>query len=75
MATKARIALREFQDAARTMELAEAAINILERLSTSEASAAIRALKRGQQKQLRLLDAAAAKLGAPYPAPQQDQQP
>lgn len=59
--------LHKYHRAAMCMELQEAAIVMLERVSSSEASQAIRTLKRGQQRQLKLLDAAAAKLGAPYP--------
>ena len=67
-ASKQRERLRAYQAAARNIELAEAAIGILERVDTFEARTAINTLKRGQNKQLKLLDASAAKLGAPYGA-------
>ncbi len=60
--------LQDYTRAARQIELAEVAINVLEGMDTREALRAIGVLKRGQQKQLKLLDAAAAKLGAPYGA-------
>jgi hypothetical protein len=60
--------LLDYTVAAKNLELSEVAINVLEGVNTSESRIAIRALKRGQQKQLKLLDAAAEKLGAPYGA-------
>ena len=60
--------LMEYTKAARNLELNEAAINLIEGLGTRESGAAVKVLKRGQQRQLKLLDAAAAKLGAPYGA-------
>lgn len=65
---KQRQHLRDYTTAARNIELNEAAIRVLESLITRESEAAIKVLKRGQQRQLKLLDAAAAKLGAPYGA-------
>jgi hypothetical protein len=60
--------LLDYAVAAKNLELSEVAIKVLEGVNTSESRIAIRALKRGQQKQLNLLDAAAEKLGAPYGA-------
>jgi hypothetical protein len=60
--------LNDYTQAARNIELNEAAIKLLGDLITMEAASAIKVLKRGQQRQLKLLDAAAAKLGAPYGA-------
>jgi len=54
--------------AARQIELAGVAIRVLEGMNTREAVQAIRILERGQQVQLKRLDAAAEKLGAPYGA-------
>lgn len=56
--------LDEHQRAQRDIELTEVAINILER--TSNSSAVIRTLRKKQYSYLKKLDAAAAKLGAPY---------
>ncbi len=64
---KLRRHLNDFQDAARQIELAQVAIDVMEKMNTRAATAAIRILKRGQQPLLKRLDAAAAKLGAPYP--------
>lgn len=66
---KQREHLQTYTAAARALELHEVAINVLEGANTTEAARAITILKRAQHRQLRLLDAAAAKLGAPYPAP------
>lgn len=60
--------LREYTDAARHIEVSHVAITALESLHSPEALQAMRVLKRGQQRQLRLLDSAAAKLGAPFGA-------
>lgn len=60
--------LREYTDAMRHMEVSQVAIAALEPLHSREAMQAVRVLKRGQQRQLKLADAAAAKLGAPYGA-------
>lgn len=56
--------LNDYKAANRDLELTEAAIKILERVST--AGSVVATLKRKQQIHLRRLDAAAAKLGAPY---------
>lgn len=60
--------LRDYTQAYRDIEIFGAAITLLENLPASEAATAIRVLRRGQQRQLKSLDAAAAKLGAPYGA-------
>lgn len=60
--------LRTYTIAARQLELAGVAINVLEGMNTREAAQAIKTLQRGQQVQLKRLDDAAAKLGAPYGA-------
>ena len=65
---KQRQHLRDYTQAHRHIETFGAAITLLENMLASEAATAIRVLKRGQQRQLKLLDAAAAKLGAPYGA-------
>lgn len=61
-------ALHRYTAATRALELSGAAIRILERLDTQEAKSAVDTLLRGQQRQLKLLDKAAADLGAPYGA-------
>lgn len=58
--------LAEHARASKDIELTEAAINILERVKGCEG--VITTLKKKQQIQLRRIDAAAAKLGAPYGA-------
>jgi hypothetical protein len=65
---KQREHLRAYTAAARALELHEVAIIVLDGANTTEAQRAVTILKRAQQRQLRLLDAAASKLGAPYPA-------
>jgi hypothetical protein len=65
---KQREHLRAYTLAARQIELAGVAIGVLEGMNTREASQAIKTLQRGQQRQLKLLDAAAERLGAPYGA-------
>lgn len=60
--------LEAYTDAARQIELAGVAINVLEGMNSREAAAAISVLTRGQQRHLKRLDAAAAALGAPYPS-------
>ena len=65
-AKKQRQHLREYTDAARQLELAGAAIMILELMNTLAAAKAIKTLQFGQQQQLRNLDNAAENLGAPY---------
>lgn len=64
---KQRESLRAYTAAARALELHETAMAVLETAGTKEAARAIAVLRRAQQRQLKLLDAAAAKLGAPYP--------
>lgn len=59
--------LNDYTTAARVIEISGAAIVMLEQLGTTEAMQACRALHRGNRRQLKLLDAAAARLGAPYP--------
>ena len=59
--------LNDYTQAAREIELMGAAVTLLENLLMQESAQAIRVLKRGQQRALKHLDAAAAKLGAPYP--------
>ena len=59
--------LMEYASASRNIELAHAATLLLECMNAPEASKAIAILQRCQQKQLVKLDAAAKKLGAPYP--------
>jgi hypothetical protein len=65
---KQRKHLRDYAQAFRNMERADAAIHVLEGMNTKAASAAIKRLADDQQRLLRLQDAAAAKLGAPYGA-------
>ena len=60
--------LEAYTWAARNIELTGAAIVILEGVDGNEARTAIRVLMRSQQRHLKRLDAAAAKLGAPYGA-------
>jgi ATPase subunit of ABC transporter with duplicated ATPase domains len=62
-----RLLLNVYTEAARNIELTQVAIVVLEGVNTIAAQTAIRTLKGGQRKQLKLMDAAAAKLGAPYP--------
>lgn len=59
--------LRNYTDAAREIELAGVAIDIIEKMRSRESLVAIRALMRAQQRHLKKLDNAAIKLGAPYP--------
>jgi hypothetical protein len=59
--------LDEYSKAARDIEISEAAITVLAACSHRAARVAVAALKNGQQGCLRRLDAAAARLGAPYP--------
>jgi hypothetical protein len=58
--------LNQYKTALRQIELAGVAITVMEGMNTKEAIMAIRALKRGQGLQVRILDEAAEKLGAPY---------
>jgi hypothetical protein len=59
--------LDEFSTAFRDIEFAEACIETLERLSGATPRRCIKQLKHYQQQALRRMDAAAEKLGAPYP--------
>ncbi|MEY2875854.1 MAG: hypothetical protein RLZZ373_3225 [Pseudomonadota bacterium] len=63
--TPQRKALDDHKTACRDIELTEAAITLLERVTGSQR--AVAALKRSQHRHLARLDAAAEKLGAPYP--------
>lgn len=65
---KQRQHLQAYTNAARQIELAGAAIKILEGMNTRAAGKAIKTLQYGQQQQLRNLDKSAANLGAPYAA-------
>lgn len=56
--------LTQYNRAVRNLEIAHAAIIMLEGMNTLEASQAIKTLQRGQQKQLKVLDAAAAAIAA-----------
>ena len=67
-AKKRRQYLSEYTDAAREIELAGVAIKVLEGLRSAEGARCIKLLESMQQRQIRLLDAAAANLGAPYGA-------
>ena len=58
--------LSAYSAAHRDIELTEAAINLLEKVSNAQT--VISALKKKQHAHLRRLDAAAEKLGAPYGA-------
>lgn len=58
--------LNDYTDACRDIELTEAAIGILE--SVTGAAGVVATLRRKQRSHLRRIDAAAAKLGAPYGA-------
>jgi hypothetical protein len=59
--------LESYTDAAREIELAGVAIRVLEGLRSAEGARCIKLLEAMQRRQIPLLDAAAAKLGAPYP--------
>lgn len=67
MANKKRDHLNDYTDAAREIEIAGVAIKALECMRSVEAARAIKMLHVAQQRHLKRLDAAAAKLGAPYP--------
>lgn len=58
--------LNDYSAALRDIELTEAAINLLEKVTGSQR--VIATLKKSQHKHLSRLDAAAEKLGAPYGA-------
>lgn len=60
--------LIEFQHAAREIELAGVCIDVLEGLRDPVGERCIKALKSSQGRQLKRLDRAAEKLGAPYGA-------
>lgn len=60
--------LNEFTEAHTQIELAEQAINTLERMSGNQPIRMIASLKYLQQRALKRMDAAAEKLGAPYGA-------
>jgi hypothetical protein len=59
--------LDDYTTAARNIELAGAAINVLEMMNGAVALRCINALNADQQRWLTKLDAAADRLGAPYP--------
>lgn len=59
--------LNDYTDAAREIELAGVAIKVLEGLRSAEGARCIKLLEGMQRRQIPLMDAAAAKLGAPYP--------
>lgn len=59
--------LNQYTAAARNIELTAVAIEVLEQVGTNEAQRAIKILKSSQGAELKKLDAAAGKLGAPYP--------
>jgi len=59
--------LNAYTTAVRDLELTDTAIEILERVTGVASQRCIKALKAEQQRHLKRLDVAAAKLGAPYP--------
>jgi len=59
--------LDDYSSAHTDLDLTDAAINLLERVNGTARIVSL--LKKSQQKHLAKLDAAAEKLGAPYPAP------
>lgn len=59
--------LNRYTTTARDMELTDAAIDLLERVSGHAAQQCIQKLKASQLRHLTKLDYAAARLGAPYP--------
>ena len=65
-ATARRKLLNAYTDACRQIELAQVCIDVLERMRGAVATHCIHRLKAEQQRALKLLDANAAKLGAPY---------
>jgi hypothetical protein len=67
--------LTEYNDAARQIELAQVCINVLEAMRGNAATRCIRTLKAEQQRALTKMDAAANRLGAPYPTPTRDFEP
>lgn len=60
--------LREYTEAARQIELGGVAIGVLEKMRGKTPARLIKSLEYEQQRALKRLDAAAAKLGAPYRA-------
>lgn len=66
-ATAKRKILNEYTDAARRLELSGVAVDVLERVGGVTAQRCIKQLKAEQHRQLKKLDRAAARLGAPYP--------
>lgn len=60
--------LKDFEEAARQIELAGVCIDVLETMHGVAPQRCVKALKAEQQKQLLRLDKAAEKLGAPYGA-------
>jgi uncharacterized protein YbjQ (UPF0145 family) len=62
--------LHAYDDALRSIELAEACIGLMERMSGATPARCIKQLKHYQQQALDRLDTNAAKLGAPYPGKQ-----
>lgn len=65
--TEKRRHLDDYHRASRDMELAQVCIDILEQMQDKARTKCIKELKAAQQRQLRELDAAAERLGAPYP--------
>lgn len=63
--------LEDYTDAAREIELSGAAVSVLEGMRSAEAQRAIKLMHTVQQRRLKHLDAAAEKLGAPYPTKEQ----
>lgn len=59
--------LADYTDAAREIELAGAAIRLLESMRSAEGARCIKLLETAQQRHLVRMDCAAANLGAPYP--------
>lgn len=59
--------LVEHDQAVRQIELVEVAIRILENLHGPRVDRATKILRQDQQESLKLIDATAEKLGAPYP--------
>lgn len=58
--------LKTYGNELKEIEFAELAIHICERISDPAGARCVAQLKRAQQRILKRLDAAAAKLGAPY---------
>lgn len=66
-AKKMRSLLNAYHEGARKMELAEACISLLEILRGEAAQRCIQEMKSVQQEALTQMDAAAERMGAPYP--------